>query len=194
MRFIQRSGHRREAAVTMPFSVFLSLFFLIIIQGCSPSLEKAKSFKTVFDHYRDQDGISAIGFPPGLVGLFLSEEDPEQAELKKLIQELSAFRMLYTEEEGTLDPGLAGELRATVSDFTSRNQFTDLFSMQADGENLFIKIQEKDGLVREAILMMHSEDQLYVIDLRGNISLEHFTGFIEGGYAGALTGFADIDF
>jgi hypothetical protein len=193
MRIVHRPVHTREAALTLSFSIFLGLFFLILVQGCSPSLEKAKSFKTVFDHYREVDGISAIGFPPGLVGLFLSEDDPEQAELKKLIRELSAFRMLYT-DGGTQDFELAGELRAAVSDFTYRNQFEDLFRMQADGGDLFIRIQEKDGFVREAILMMYSEDQLFVVDLRGNISLEHFSGFIEAGHAGALTELADIDF
>ncbi len=188
-----RPGHGRVRPDAIILMALLQVSALLLIPGCNPSLEKASSFKTVFDHFRDQEDIVAIGFPPGLVGLFLSDSDPEQAELKKLIQELSAFRMLYT-EEGTTDTMLAEGLRTTVSDFTSRNQYEDLFRMQGAGEDLFIRILEKDGFVREAILMMYTDGKLFVVDLRGNISLEHFTQFVEAGYTGSLTSLAELDF
>ncbi|MFC2116900.1 DUF4252 domain-containing protein [Bacteroidota bacterium] len=170
--------------------VLISIF---LAAGCSPSLEKTSSFKTIFDHYRDKDSILAISFPPGLVGLFLSESDPGQAELKKLMQELSSFRMLST-EEGSLEPDLAEELRITVSEFTSRNGFQDRFRMQTADEDIFIRIREKDGVVREAILMLGADDSFFVINLKGNISSDLFTRLVEGGYLDELTSLAKIDF
>lgn len=162
-----------------------------VLQGCKPGLEKATSFKTVFDHYREQENIVAISFPPGLVGLFLSD-DSGQAELKKLFQDLSTFRMLSC-EQGMQDAGLAEEMRKTVSEFTSRNQFSDLFRLQTSDEDIFIRILEKDGTVREAILMLGSENSFFVIDLRGNIDPAFFTRLAEGGQLQSLINLADID-
>ena len=73
------------------------LFLLLLLSGftaCSSNLEKSRSFKTIFDHYRDKDGVGAIGFPPGLLSLVLDEGDQEQGELKGLMKELSSFNML----------------------------------------------------------------------------------------------------
>jgi hypothetical protein len=59
---------------------------------------------------------------------------------------------------------------------------------------MFIRIQEKDGMVREAILMIDSENSFAVIDLRGNIDIKHFTRLVEGGYLNDLTELSELDF
>jgi hypothetical protein len=176
-------------------SAFFMAFFitaLVAFPGCRPGPERAKSFKTIFDHYRERENIVAISFPPGLVGMFLSENDPDQAELKSLFQELSTFRMLSL-EEGTHDSGLSGELRTTVMEFTNRNQFADLFRMQTAGEDIFIRILEKDGAIREAILMFGSENTFFVADLRGNIDPVHFKRLAEDGQLQSLINLTGIN-
>lgn len=179
-------------------SVLAVLFFtaIMLLQGCHTAPENAKSFKSIFDHYRDLEGITAISFPPGLVGVFLSEDNSEQAELKKLMQDLSAFRMLVIDHEaaGHEGSGTLEEMRNLVTGFTDRNGFLDLFRIQNAEQDIFIRILEKDGVVKEAILMMGADDGFFVIDLRGNISSEHFSRLVEGGYLNELTSLADIGF
>ncbi|HEC41652.1 MAG TPA: DUF4252 domain-containing protein [Bacteroides sp.] len=203
--------------------VIMALALLILVPACTIAPENAKSFKTVFDYYRNKENIVAISFPPGLVGMFLSDENPEQAEIKKLMQDLSAFRMLMLEtgsnpgggstSDGGSDSdggpagegesagnsdsgsgGLAAELSEAVISFTSRNEFQDLFRIQTGEKDIFIRIQENDGIVREAIVMMHTDDSFFVIELRGNISLDHFTRLVEGGQLQNLTDLTNIDF
>ena len=172
------------------------LFLLLLLSGlsgCSSSVEKSRSFKTIFDHYRSMDGVGAIGFPPGLISLVLDQDDPEQGEIKALMKELSSFNMLFMEEDSEADD-LKNELSTVVTDFTRRNEFQDLFRLQSGGEDMFISIQEKDGLVREAILMIDSESSFAVIDLRGKIDVEHFTRLVEGGYLNDLTELSELDF
>lgn len=179
------------------FTSWLSCLFLLILlsgpSGCSSSVEKSRSFKTIFDHYRTRDGVGAIGFPPGLLSLVMDQDDPEQGELKALMKELSSFSMLFMEEDSeTAD--LKKELSTVVADFTRRNEFQDLFRLQSGGEDMFIRIQEKEGMVREAILMIDSENSFAVIDLRGNIDMKHFTRLVEGGYLNDLTELSELDF
>ncbi len=178
---------------TILSSSLLMLFLLSCLTGCSSNLEKSRSFKSIFDHYRDKDGVGAIGFPPGLLSLVLDQDDPEQGELKELMKELSSFNMLFV-EEGSEAVELKEELSTVVRDFTSRNEFQDLFRLQSGGEDIFIRIQEKDGIVREAILMIESDESFAVIDLRGNIDMKHFTRLVEGGYLNDLTELSEFDF
>ena len=178
---------------TSPGSCLLLLFLLSCLSGCTSNVEKSRSFKTIFDHYRAMDGVGAIGFPPGLLSLVLDQDDPEQGELKALMKELSTFSMLFV-EEGSKALDLKEELSMVVTDFTGRNEFQDLFRLQSGGEDMFIRIQEKDGMVREAILMIDSENSFAVVDLRGNIDMKHFTRLVEGGYLNDLTELSELDF
>ena len=173
-------------------SSLLLLFLLYCLSGCSSNLDKTKSFKTIFDQYRDKDGVVAIGFPPGLLSLVLDQDDPEQGELKGLMKELSSFSMLFV-EEGSEAGELKEDLSSVVTDFTRRNEFQDLFRLQSGGDDMFIRIQEKDGMVREAILMIDSDDSFAVIDLRGNIDIKHFTRLVEGGYLNDLSELSELD-
>jgi hypothetical protein len=170
----------------------LGLFLLFFLSGCSSSLEKTRSFKTIFDHYRDKEGVGAIGFPPGLLSLVLNQDDPEQGELKGLMKELSSFSMLFL-EEGVDAGDVKNDLSSVVTDFTNRNEFQDLFRLQSDGDDMFIRIQEKDGIVREVVLMIDSDESFAVIDLKGNIDIKHFTRLVEGGYLQELTQLSDLD-
>ena len=174
-------------------SCLLLLFLLSSLSGCSSNMEKSRSFKTIFDHYRNKDGVGAIGFPPGLLSLVLDQDDPEQGELKGLMKELSSFSMLFV-EEGSEAGGLKEDLSTVVTDFTNRNEFQDLFRLQSGGDDMFIRIQEKDGMVQEAILMIDSDESFAVIDLRGNIDIKHFSRLVEGGYLQDLTELSEFDF
>ena len=91
-------------------SSLLLLLLLYCLSGCSSNMEKSRSFKTIFDQYRDKDGVVAIGFPPGLLSLVLDQDDPEQRELKGLMKELSSFSMLFVEEGSQ-----TGELKEELS-------------------------------------------------------------------------------
>ena len=177
-----------------PAGRILLIFYLIpFLAGCSANLDKSRSFKTIFDHYRNKEGIVAIGFPPGLLSLVLDQEDPEQSELKNLMKELSSFNMLII-EDGSEAADLKEELSSHVTDFSSRNEFQDLFRLQSGEEDIFIRILEKEGVVREAILMFNAENSFAVIDLRGNIDIQYFTRLVEDGNLQELTELSNLDF
>ncbi len=200
------SSGRSRAAV---LSVFLFILTgLVSIPGCTSDPREARSFKTLFDHYKDMENVDAISFPPGLISIFLNDSDPEQAELKKLMQELSSFRMLSINEtsggvsgeegngsgEATAGSGSLDEMKESVMEFTRQNEFQDLFRMQSGEQDIYLQIKEKDGIVSEAILMMDADDSFFIIDLRGKISLELFMALAEGGYLDDLASLSDINF
>lgn len=166
---------------------------LLFLAACGQDMDKATSFKTIFDNYKAREDVVAISLPPGLLGLVIPEDDSGMSELKKLMGELSSFRMLSVKQNDG-NQGLTGELRTVVTEFTYRNEFTDLFRLQNGDEDIFIRILEKNESVKEAILMLGSDSEFYVIDLRGNISMELFMKLAEGGYLNELSNLADFNF
>ena len=107
--------------------------------------------------------------------------------------ELTTFRVLSIKQNDGKDD-LTGKLRSDVTDFTYRNEFSDLFRIQNGNEDIFIRIQEKDESIKEAILMIASGSDFYVIDLRGNISLELFQKLAESGALNELGSLSDLGF
>jgi hypothetical protein len=201
----QNSGKDRKAVLSV---LIFFLIGLVSIPGCISDPQEARSFKTLFDHYKEQENVNAISFPPGLVGIFLNDSDPGQAELKKLMQELSSFRMLSINDtsggvsgdegnesgEATAGSGTLDEMKESVMEFTRQNEFQDLFRMQSGEQDIYLQIKEKDGIVSEAILMMDADDSFFIIDLRGKISLELFMALAEGGYLDELASLSNINF
>ena len=169
-----------------------TIIWLLILAACGQVPEKATSFKSIFDYYKSQDGVLALSLPPGLISLVLPDSDVKMLELKNLLQELSAFRMLSVENLET-NSLLKEDIHPSVTEFTYRNEFSDLFRLQNGGEDIFIRIQEKDELIKEAIIMLSSESGYFVFDLRGNISIEQFLKFAEGGYLNELSKLADFN-
>ncbi len=162
---LHRQGNPLEVRPSVIFLLVLALVVMYTVPACMYDPGGAGSFKSVFDHYRDQDNVEAISFPPGLVSIFLDDSDPEQAELKKLMKELSSFRMLSLNDGSsgpeTGDLTQVEEMKETILEFTSENEFQDLIRIQSDGQDIFIRIREKDGLVKEAILMMECRRQFF---------------------------------
>ncbi len=112
---------------------------LLFFSSCGRGPEKAASFKAIFDHYRSDEDVVAVSLPPGLLGLLLPGEDPEMAELKELMGELSSFRMLSVEANSSSSE-ITGELRSAVNDFTYREEFSDLFRLQNGQDDIHIRI------------------------------------------------------
>lgn len=164
---------------------------LLFLPACGQDMDKAASFKTIFDNYKVREDVVAISLPPGLLGLVIPEDDAELSELKKLMGELSSFRMLSVKQNDS-NKELTGDLRTTITEFTYRNEFSDLFRLKNGDEDIFIRILEKDESVKEAILMLSNDTDFYVIDLRGNISLELFQKLAEGGALNELGSLSDL--
>lgn len=162
---------------------------MLLQMSCSTTPEKATSFKAIFDHYKSREGIVALSLPPGLMSLVIPEDGHEMSEMKDLMGELSSFRMLTVDKASE---ELCGELRSLVTDFTYRKDFSDLFRLQGGEGDIFIRILEDEHSIREAVLMFSNDGEFLVVDLRGNISMELFTGLMEEGHLagiGNLAGF-----
>lgn len=160
------------------YSVIFAIICLFI--SCTRDINKTASFRDIFDHYRDQQGITAFSIPPSLVGLIMSQSDEGDNDLATLMKDLSAFRIIIL-EKNEKNQVMEDELFHVINDFTLRNGFNDFFVMRNSEENIMIKVKEDKNMISEAILLFTGEEGLTVINLRGNIKPENIAKLIDSG-------------
>ena len=163
---------------------------LSILAACTQDPGNARNFRVIFDHYRSAEHVMAVSFPPSLA-LLVMGDDHEADGSRSLMQDLSAFHMLIVDEGGT---AIRKSLSEDVQNYTLRQGFEDLFRIQQGGGDIFIKILESEGFVNESVLMFGQEDGLVVLNLRGNISLDHFTALANNGTLESLSSLIELDF
>ena len=100
---------------------------------------------------------------------------------------------MLTVQDPVNDTALQEELRSHVTQFTNNNEFAYLLRIQSRDDDIFIRILEKNSAVKEVVIMVGTVDGFFVIDLRGNIAMDHLTKLAEGGYLAELTSLADFD-
>jgi len=174
----------------------LVLWFLTLYLGicfsCTYDLTKTDSFRDIFDHYRSKQGILAFSVPPALFSIILNHaeegETSELSEFSELLKDLSAFRMIILETDDQFVTR-KDELSEVIFSFTQRNGYNDLFRIQSEDDNIAIKILEGKETIKEAILVISSDDSFTVINLRGNIRPDHFRKLAESGIFEDLEGF-----
>ncbi len=161
---------------------FCSVFFAIncLFISCTRDINKTASFRDIFDHYRDQQGITAFSIPPSLVGLIMSQSDEGDNALTSLMKDLSDFKMILLEET-VKNQGMEDEIFHVINDFTLRNGFNDFFIMRNREENIMIRVKENKDMISEAIILFTGEEGLTVINLRGNIKPENIAKLLDSG-------------
>ena len=149
-------------------TVFLISLLQFACWGCTPDPGQASSFKTIFNHYRTGEEVLAISIPPSLVSLVMQQAGDEN-ELLNLFRELSSFSMLAMERRNTPEV-IFEEFGSVLRSYASNNDFEDMFFVNNSGEEYYIKVQEKEDHIREALIVFGSAESITAINLRGNIN------------------------
>lgn len=158
---------------------YISLLSAIIcfIMSCARDINKTESFRDIFDHYRDQEGVMAFSIPPSLIGLILEQSEEGDNEVASLMKDLSAFRIMSLVDNKNHQDTTNNMFRV-VNDFTIRNGFNDFFIVSSSEENIVIKVKEDKEILSEAIIMFSEKEGLTVIHLRGNIKPENIARLV----------------
>ena len=157
----------------------LTLLIQLTGWGCTPDLDQASSFKTIFNHYRTGEEVIAVSLPPSLISLVMQQAG-EESELLQLFRDLSSFSLLTLERQKTL-PETYEEFGRVLKSYSSNNHFVDMFFVNRSDEEYYIKILEKEDHIQEALIVIGNTDSYTAINLRGNIDPQLLTSLAEQG-------------
>ena len=148
----------------------LLLFIIILITGCQNHNEKAA--EEVFDKYEGQEGVYTFRIPPGLIGIFLDEE--EDRELKETLRKMDFIKVMILDEKKTKSSNKDQILQEFDRKLAESN-FEDILLVNDGQQTIKIKIREEEGYVREMMILITKEDSFLGLSLVGKISLDQLS-------------------
>jgi len=148
----------------------LFLFVIILITGCQIHNEKAA--EEVFDKYEGQEGVYTFRIPPGLIGIFLDEE--EDREIKEALREMDFIKVMILDEKKTKSSSKDQILQEFDKKLAESN-FEDILLVNDGQQTIKIKIREEEGYIREMMILITDEDAFLGLSLVGKISLDQLS-------------------
>ena len=148
----------------------LLLFVIILITGCQNHNEKAA--EEVFDKYEGQEGVYTFRIPPGLIGIFLDEEDDR--ELKETLRKMDFIKVMILDEKKTKLSN-KDQILQEFDQKLAESNFEDILLVNDGQQTIKIKIREEEGYVREMMILITKEDSFLGLSLVGKISLDQLS-------------------
>ncbi len=147
----------------------LALFLLLtggLFWSCQAEKEMSQGTLTqFFKKYNGKEEVTSFSLPAGLVSMLVDENDKEAKEALKHIQQMKVF----IHEDGQKHPAVAKDLQ----DALPSDRYNDLMIINEGGDKVTFKIQEKNNVVSELVIVVEDQkESLVVISIDGKIPLE----------------------
>lgn len=143
----------------------LALFFLLLLSTGLTAQEDA--ITEYFDQYVDDENFTSIYISGRMFQMVsnLPENEEFNADIKSILSDLDGLRILSTEANGKKYFQEAIKLLPIKS-------YAPLMKVRDESEEVQFLIQERDGLIRELLLLVGSEDEFVLLSFTGKIDLE----------------------
>ncbi|VAW28765.1 hypothetical protein MNBD_BACTEROID07-890 [hydrothermal vent metagenome] len=153
-------------------------FNIIIILFAMALLPQMTIAQTAIDHlyekYSGKPGFTSINISPAMFQLFsgvnASDSSPQAQKALDAMKQLKGLKMLvYEPEDSTKVQAFYNEIKRTVP----MNKYTELMSVNGeDGKINFLASQDKNGKIRELLMIIHGGDETMIMSLTGLIDMQ----------------------
>ena len=153
-------------------------FSFLIILLAAALLPQMTAAQTAIDHlyekYAGKPGFTSINISPQMFQLFAgvnaSDSSPEAQRALDAMKQLKGLKMLvYEPEDSTKVQAFYNEIKRTVP----TNKYMELMSVDGqDGKIKFLASQDKNGKIRELLMIVHGGDETMIMSLTGLIDMK----------------------
>jgi hypothetical protein len=159
----------KNKVYTLLFPI-LFLLAVVFISGCQ--IHEGKAAEEIFDKYEGQEGVYTFRIPPGLIGIFLDEE--ENRELKETLREMDFIKVMILDEKKAKSKDKVRILQE-FDQKLKENDFEDLLLFNEGTQMIKIKIREQEDFIHEMMILITEEDSFLGLSLVGKISLDRLS-------------------
>ena len=143
--------------------------FIIVATILLSSCASKTSFNSFYSENK-HDCEFAISSPAFVANLFIPKEDVK--EYKSLFKKVKHYKvMVFSEGSQTLN--------RKFDKFIKRKNYTSIFRLNENGEQVQLYFLEKKNSIKEVVLKVKSDSEFVVLGLKTNILEEDFYKIIE---------------
>ncbi|MBQ8520914.1 MAG: DUF4252 domain-containing protein [Bacteroides sp.] len=131
--------------------------------------------QSLFDKYAEIDGVSSVYITKSMFGLFKNVDSTiNDIHIGSLADRLDNIQILSSEERSIIEL-----LRKETKDINTRNGYEELMRIRDDGEKTTIYFKERKKGKNEFVLITDEEDEITIISIVGDITLQEMQGMIK---------------
>ena len=140
-------------------------------------LQAQDAISKFFTKYENDESFTHVHVTSRMFGLFtdLDLEDPEDKELSDAISKLEGLKILAKE-----DTGNGKNLYREAFQLIPSREYDELMSVRNEDSDMKFLIKEKDGIIRELLMVMGGDSEFFIMSLIGDIDLKQIARLSQG--------------
>ena len=147
---------------------FIINVFILIMISLSAFSQKNPVDK-LFEKYGGKDGFTTILISSKMFSMF-SDMEAGDDEINKMIKNIESIKILTTEDESLLDPGI--NFYKEIMNELSLDEYEELMVVKEKDQDIKFLVKEKGDIIVELLLVIGGEGNNALISIRGIIDLK----------------------
>ena len=127
-----------------------------------------------FSKYEDDENFTHVTITSRMFGLF-ANLDAEDAEDKELLDAVSKVKGLKIITKDELEKSEANALYKEAFDLIPEKEYDELMTVRDKDSDMKFLIKEEGGVITELIMVMHGDNEFFLLSLIGDIDLKQIS-------------------
>jgi hypothetical protein len=141
--------------------------FLVLFSMASGLFAQNKAIEQLFQKYSDRDGFTSVVITKNMFQLFANVDNPTDDEFLKTVKGLDFIKILSIKGE-TEGKTFYQELLTAIPE----KEYKELMTIKETGSLVRFLTLEKDGVIRELIMVSNSKEESNMIWMAGIIDMK----------------------
>lgn len=160
------------------FSLFISntLLLVLLIVLAVACKRHRPSGEEVMKSYETQKGVVTLKVPPGLIGIFISKDNPE---LKETLSEMESIKIMIVNRRKIE----ADNIRDFTIDFQEKLKsygFEVMFEATDGEQRIKVLVLDNEEYIEEMMVLLSGQDEFLGLSMTGKIEPENLIEIAKG--------------
>ena len=135
----------------------------------------AQAQQSFFDKYAEMEGVTSVYISKNMLSLLPNANSTVNGiHIGNIASRLDNIQILSSDESAIIR-----KLRKETADINTQNGYEELMRVRENGEKTTIYLKDKKGKKKEFVLLVDEKDELTIISIVGDLTLQEIQGMIQ---------------
>ena len=135
----------------------------------------AQAQQSFFDKYAEMEGVTSVYISKSMLSLLPNVDSTVNGiHIGDIANRLDNIQILSSDESAIIS-----KLREETADINTQNGYEELMRVRENGEKTTIYFKDKKGKKKEFVLLVDEKDELTIISIVGDLTLQEIQGMIQ---------------
>ena len=135
----------------------------------------AQAQQSFFDKYAEMEGVTSVYISKNMLSLLPNANSTVNGiHIGNIASRLDNIQILSSDESAIIS-----KLRKETASINTQNGYEELMRVRENGEKTTIYLKDKKGKKKEFVLLVDEKDELTIISIVGDLTLQEIQGMIQ---------------